>query len=525
MRTKLFILSFLLISCSGVNSDQEIPSSKNEPGIITLSIPETIQTDSTYSFSLEIIEPDTFDVITITEQINSNSSDSLTFQSVTTHLDTVLTRTFNLTGGYEIIISVTDRHPIPETIEENYTADVVELTEMRTLSLVLSNSVLDTPPDEVHVRVKNSEGEQVAEGETENGRFEFETESSEGRTETFQINFTGHGFIDFTDEISHSSSAEFDFTIDPVPVEIQPGFPVLSPGDEVTFDVRDYIISVDPDDDEPVSVEMAEFTGPDNNLRIEERDEFIYEAWLDGNTAESELKAELTVYTLTNKETETVEFPVEGGVAPTELIIMPLGNSLTNDGRSRAPIWNLLVEDGHEVDFVGDQYQQGIIPDPDHEGVGGITIQEVIDKAESLMRRHDPGYVNLMIGTNDIVWYTDEQVEDIAARWNRLVQILLDSSSSETYIIAATIPPVTPRETGSNGRDRAILVQQYNERLRNYVEERQDAGDLIVLADVEAELNVNDHVASDGVHLNDEGYRIMGTVYYEAIADILRKNQ
>lgn len=207
-----------------------------------------------------------------------------------------------------------------------------------------------------------------------------------------------------------------------------------------------------------------------------------------------------------------------------ELIIMPLGNSLTNNSRPRVKLWNLLTDDGYEVDYVGDQHQTSSIPDPDHEGVGGIKIHEVIDKAASLMERHDPEYVTLMIGTNDIAGYFDEPAVEIADRWNELVQLLLDHSIPQTYVVAATIPPVTSKQVGSEEmeeRDRAVMTARFNRLVRERVENRIQNGDNIVLADVEQELNADQHLISDGVHLNPEGYEIMGTVYYETIKELI----
>ncbi|MEX2573938.1 MAG: GDSL-type esterase/lipase family protein [Balneolaceae bacterium] len=207
------------------------------------------------------------------------------------------------------------------------------------------------------------------------------------------------------------------------------------------------------------------------------------------------------------------------------LVVMPLGDSITNDGRSRIRLWNLLTDDGYTLDYVGDQQQNnGVIPDPDHEGVGGITIQGIHEKAESLMIRHDPEYIFLMVGTNNIAWYINEPAEAIAERWNELVQDLLDHSGPEAWLIAATIPPVTSKEAGHESleeTDRAVVTAQYNEILRDYISQRQSAGDRIILADTEAVMTVEEHLYEDGVHLNAEGYELMGTVYYEAIRSIL----
>ena len=210
---------------------------------------------------------------------------------------------------------------------------------------------------------------------------------------------------------------------------------------------------------------------------------------------------------------------------PADLVIMPLGDSMTNDSRSRVTLWNLLVADTHTVDYVGNQYQQSSIPDADHEGVGGIKIDEVAAKVSSLMNTHKPEYINLMIGTNDIAWYFDETATEIATRWNSLVQKIYDNSAEGTYVVAATIPPVTPKNVGKSGmeiQDRAEMVKAYNKEIRQIVAERKAAGDNIVLADMEAALNLSSHVSGDGVHLNDSGYATMGTVYYKAITSVLK---
>lgn len=209
-----------------------------------------------------------------------------------------------------------------------------------------------------------------------------------------------------------------------------------------------------------------------------------------------------------------------------ELVIMPLGDSMTNDSRSRVKLWNLLSDDGHDLDYVGNQYQESSIPDADHEGVGGIKIQGIMDKAASLMQTHSPRYVALMVGTNDIAWYFDETASEIAVRWNDLIDRIFDSSGPGTYILAATIPPVSSKDVGSSGmptKDRAALVKQYNAELRSIIKDRKANGDLIILADMEAALDPAKHVSSDGVHLNEEGYAIMGTVYYEAMNKALKE--
>ena len=210
------------------------------------------------------------------------------------------------------------------------------------------------------------------------------------------------------------------------------------------------------------------------------------------------------------------------------LIIMPLGDSMTNDSRPRVKLWNLLNDDGYKLVYVGNQYQESSIPDPYHEGVGGIKIEGIMDKAESLMQTFSPRYVALMVGTNDIAWYFDETAQEIAARWKDLINRIFDSSEPGTYILAATIPPVSSRNVGKSGmsvQDRAIMVQHFNAELRSIIKDRKANGDHIILADMEAALLPAKHLSDDGVHLNEAGYAIMGTVYYDAMIEALKEQE
>lgn len=291
-------------------------------------------------------------------------------------------------------------------------------------------------------------------------------------------------------------------------------------GDSVSFHVSDYYRSDSP-------IETAEFYS--DSVSIEAMGDESYQI-----SQPKELNGEYTIESVvTNVDDQvlesTIAYMIEPEQAPSSdgvMVIMPLGDSMTNDSRPRVTLWNLLTDDGHELDYVGDQYQNSSIPDPNHEGVGGIKIQGIIDKAEDLMERHQPKYVLLMVGTNDIAWYFDETGREIANRWNELIQLIFDSSDSDTYIIAATIPPVSPKDVGKSNleeRDRAVLVRQYNEAVRAHTDARVERGDNIELADMEEALDPNKHLANDGVHLNEEGYRVMGTVYYNAVNRVLSR--
>lgn len=299
-----------------------------------------------------------------------------------------------------------------------------------------------------------------------------------------------------------------------------------SQGQNMEFHILDYFESNVPivnsvlySEELQISIDSLEV----GRFRLSQPDELSGEFRIHANITNSDdmtLEAEL-MYQIEEKSEPT---------APSDevLIIMPLGDSMTNDSRPRVKLWNLLNKDGYKLDYVGNQVQESSIPDPDHEGVGGIKIEGIMEKAASLMQTHNPGYVALMVGTNDIAWYFDETAPELADRWKDLIGRIFDSSGPGTYILAATIPPVTSKNVGKTGmaiQDRAIMVQQYNAELRSYIKDRNANGDPIILADMEAALDPDIHLSGDGVHLNEAGYAIMGTVYYDAMIKALKEQQ
>lgn len=109
-----------------------------------------------------------------------------------------------------------------------------------------------------------------------------------------------------------------------------------------------------------------------------------------------------------------------------------------------------------------------------------------------------------------------------------MIDRIFDSSEPGTYILAATIPPVTSKNVGQPGlstQDRAVMVKLYNAELRKIINQRIANGDKIILADMEAALNPATHLSSDGVHLSEEGYAVMGTVYYNAMNKALKEQE
>ena len=209
--------------------------------------------------------------------------------------------------------------------------------------------------------------------------------------------------------------------------------------------------------------------------------------------------------------------PSSGGT----IRIMPLGDSITVgvNGGYRDGLWTRLVGAGRTIDFVGSQYDQyTVAPDKDNEGHPGFTIGNIAASVDGWLASYTPDYVLLMIGTNDVAWWcaqTGAQVADTNALL--IDQILADLPGS--WVVVASIPPLSSSIIQPNNVDRAQLGQDYNAALQQRVATRVAAGKRVRFADVYSVLSVSD--LYDGVHPTQAAADKVAQVWFDALTPIL----
>jgi lysophospholipase L1-like esterase len=159
--------------------------------------------------------------------------------------------------------------------------------------------------------------------------------------------------------------------------------------------------------------------------------------------------------------------------------IMPLGDSNTAGADSarggyRTDLWQLLAADGRQVDFVGSVTSGGpALPDRNHEGHGGWTIQQIHDNVIGWLQTQQPQVVLLQIGTNDM--YSDDSTAGAPARMTALLN-RITGAAPEAEVIVSTLPPLA--DAAHNRR-----VQAFNEILPGLVGAVAGAGRKVRLAD------------------------------------------
>ncbi|KAK4167804.1 CE3 protein [Cladorrhinum sp. PSN259] len=197
------------------------------------------------------------------------------------------------------------------------------------------------------------------------------------------------------------------------------------------------------------------------------------------------------------------------------LRIMPLGASITqgvgstdNNGYRKLLRQQLRFK-GWKVNMVGSK-RNGPMADNDNEGHPGRVITEVQDafvKSKGLM----PNLVLINVGTNDCSKNINPSQASV-----RLRSLLDDiySSIPGVTVIVSTLSP-----SKSNPACAADVSQQYRDLVNAYKSSPQSRS-RIALADLHSALSIEKHLTSDGIHPNDEGYRVFASIWWDAISKI-----
>lgn len=190
--------------------------------------------------------------------------------------------------------------------------------------------------------------------------------------------------------------------------------------------------------------------------------------------------------------------------------VMPLGDSITDGftvpGAYRTDLWQKLVQDGYDVDFVGSLAGgPSELGDQDHEGHSGWTIAQIASNIDGWLSTYTPDTILLHIGTNDIY---GEDPQGAPERLSALVD-RITAQTPDTELFVATIIPVSFADE---------TVRAFNEAVVDIVTSKAETGARVHLVDMYSQLTTADLV--DGVHPNATGYSKMADAWYEALLSV-----
>jgi acyl-CoA thioesterase I len=203
--------------------------------------------------------------------------------------------------------------------------------------------------------------------------------------------------------------------------------------------------------------------------------------------------------------------------SPGTLRIMPLGASSTLGKGSwetagyRGPLQEMLARDGLEVDLVGSQNDgSDSVPDRDHEGHSGITLEAMEPRVAEWVRKARPDIVLLHNGTNDLLLGAspEEAAEHLEGLLSEIVSV-----SDAHVIVAGVWAPMPDDERGREEFERLAAVTVAGFWERGHSMRFVDATDLLGPDEVD-----------DGLHPNADGYRRIAEMWEREILDVLQVN-
>ncbi|NEQ96490.1 MAG: hypothetical protein F6K30_07175 [Cyanothece sp. SIO2G6] len=217
------------------------------------------------------------------------------------------------------------------------------------------------------------------------------------------------------------------------------------------------------------------------------------------------------------------------------LTLLPLGDSNTRGfpnnasiGGYRVELWRQLTNTyGFNLDFVGQAQSGPADIDLDHEGRGGLTIDELTDNVNNtrgfnspraprltniehtLWVNGMPDMVLLMAGTNDLL--QGDTVDNALAELATLVDRITTYAPDTQVLLGSIIPNTRSAELQTS-------TAEFNSRVEAEVAAPRIAqGDNVQFVDIANIPFTAAQLHSDGVHLTAEGYDVMSEVWQEAV--------
>ena len=212
--------------------------------------------------------------------------------------------------------------------------------------------------------------------------------------------------------------------------------------------------------------------------------------------------------------------------------ILPLGDSITfGDAYNPPPdnlkhayrnyLWYKLNDYDYWVDYVGTRRSGwSVIPkfDPENEGHPGWTSFDISNITYNRLVRTQPDIILLHIGSNDF-WIGDNRDDPSMSGVSKILNEVDRYEKNHRHHIKVIIATIIDRTY------HPPFTDKYNSKLRSLIRKRISQGDDLVMVDMQygAHLVYNSTDFQDPTHPNDNGYKKMAKVWFNALNKILDK--
>ena len=154
-------------------------------------------------------------------------------------------------------------------------------------------------------------------------------------------------------------------------------------------------------------------------------------------------------------------------------------------------------------------------------GIGGETTSGLLDRLDEVTESH-PRKIFLLVGTNCLA--DDVPVAQVVRNYRKLLE-RIRRESPQTQVFVISVLPVNQRVTHGPVHDNAT-IRELNVRLRDLAGKFESVIFLDVFdALTDASGNLRKDLTTDGLHLNLDGYLILGRLLEGYVIDRTRQER
>lgn len=186
----------------------------------------------------------------------------------------------------------------------------------------------------------------------------------------------------------------------------------------------------------------------------------------------------------------------------------------------RYELWKKCVQNNFQIDFIGQQFDDGTYPnfmglsfDRDHEGIGGIESEGVLNNIEEvLLQTNDLDAVLLCVGGNDLLGGDDPQtvIDNIA--------LIIDEIQNRFPNIIIFLEQIAPGNNETMTNDLSQKLSEFNDLIYQTATAYSNQNTSVIAVDMNTNFTVN--LLADDVHYNQDGAVFIAEQYFSSISTV-----
>lgn len=140
-------------------------------------------------------------------------------------------------------------------------------------------------------------------------------------------------------------------------------------------------------------------------------------------------------------------------------------------------------------------------------GISGNTTEDILKNMKKRVYQYNPSKVFLLIGTNDLL--REKSPDEIFQNIKKIIESIKTERGKATIYVESIYPVNSEMEDSGAANRKNEDIQEINEKLYAYCKaENIEFIDMYKLLQDENR-NLKEDYTKDGLHLNDEGYKIV----------------